>query len=130
MFSYKKYKHLYDFIVVWLHCLLIVYYTGNESLSHEISSHCDTNDDRNLRNLSLTFSTIDSRIGYLLDQIKRTTEEAKHSILTERLSTANQEYKTMSFILGGALAITLSRVNSFNYKIVRCCNKHITQKLR
>ena len=108
---------------VRLEYLLIVYSTGNESLSHENSSHCDTKGHP-----SLTFSTIDSRIRYLLDEIKRTTEEAKHSILTERLSTANQEYKTMSFILGGALAITLSRVNSFNYKIVRCCNKHIKPK--
>ena len=107
---------------VRLEYLLIVYSTGNESLSHENSSHCDTNDDRKLGNLSLTFSTIDSRIGYLLDQIKRKTEEAKHSILTERISTANQEYKTMSFILGGALAITLSRVKLFDYKIVRYFN--------
>ena len=104
---------------VRLEYLLIVYSTGNESLSHEISSHCDTNDDRKLGYHSLTFSTIDSRIGYIFDEIKRTTEEAKHSIIKDRISTANQEYKTMSFILGGALAITLSRVNSFDYKIVR-----------
>ena len=98
-------------------------------MSHENSGHCDTKDDRKLGNLSLTFSTIDSRIGYLLDEIKMKTEEARHSILTERLSTANQEYKTMSFILGGALAITLSRVKLFDYKIVRYFNI-FTSKLK
>lgn len=54
--------------------------------------------------------TIDSQIKNLWKEIQKGTKDSKMSILTERKSTANQEFKVMSFILAGLLAQTHSLV--------------------
>ena len=61
--------------------------------------------------------TVDSQIEYLWGEIRKGTKEAKKSILVERRSTAYHEYKVMSFILTGALALTHSRVSFSHFNV-------------
>ena len=89
--------------------IVIVGYRHTNEYSHKVDNlSCNSNEIQNIP----AIKHIDQLLEKLWRELDEDVKNAKSSVVADRYDTNIQEYKTMAFILTGALATTHSLVSS------------------